>query len=275
MIENKFLQENLKAFEIKEFIMKRMKHVGISDVKLQKTPLGERILVTTSRPGLVVGRRGSNISRLTEDIKQQFDLENPQIEIEEVTNPFIEPEIVADMIATTFELRGTVGFKGVGHRAIQDIMKTGAIGAEIFISGKVPSQRAKTWRFYSGYMKKCGDLVITGVKKAIKIAKLKSGVVGIKVSILPSDIKLPDDINIKDKLSDNGSEETMSNMANPKDKTPEDNKEDNIAVESQEMSDKELEEKVNKFKKRQGQRQGQKSIKKLQPEMQKIEKTDT
>ncbi|MCD6464618.1 30S ribosomal protein S3 [Candidatus Woesearchaeota archaeon] len=230
MIENKFLKENLKAFEIKEFIMSTMRHAGISDVKLQKTPLGERIIVRTSRPGLVVGRGGSNISKLTEEVKQRFNLENPQIEIEEVTNPYLEPEIVADMIATTFELYGTGGFKGVGHRAIQDIMRNGAIGAEIFISGKVPSQRAKTWRFYAGYMKKCGDLAITGVRKAIKVAKLKSGVVGIKVSILPPDVKLPDNINIKQAQQvaqpgieqvgqDQELEKAMSNAENEKNET--------------------------------------------------------
>jgi len=75
-------------------------------------------------------------------------------------------------------------------------MRAGALGIEIVVSGKVPSARAKSWRFYSGYLKKCGDIAIMGVRKADAQAQLKTGVIGVKVKIMPPDIKLPDDIEL-------------------------------------------------------------------------------
>jgi len=89
-------------------------------------------------------------------------------------------------------------FKGIGHKAMTDVLNAGGIGIEILISGKIPSARARTWRFYQGYLKKCGNAAIEMVDTAYTIAKLKSGIVGIKVSIMPPDVRLPDDIRFID-----------------------------------------------------------------------------
>ena len=196
MIERKFVSESMKEFRIKEFVASHLSRVGLSDVKLQRTPLGEKIVVSASRPGLVVGRAGSNIQKLTRELKASFQLENPQIEIEEIKEINLDPNIVAESIASSMERFGTKQFKGAGYRALRNVMDAGALGVEILISGKVPSQRSKTWRFYEGYLKKCGDIAITGVNVAFKTAFLKTGAVGIKVSIMPGDTKLPDRIEL-------------------------------------------------------------------------------
>jgi len=196
MIERKFVQEKLKEFQIQEYIENALRKVGHSFTKLQKTPLGEKIIIYASRPGLVVGRKGENIRKLTEELKKRFGLENPQIEINEVENPDIDAKIIAERIASSLERYGTTNFKGIGHKMMENAINAGAIGIEILISGKIPSSRAKRWRFYKGYIKKCGDLAIEGVKTAYAQAQLKSGVVGIQVRVMPPDIKLPDDIKI-------------------------------------------------------------------------------
>jgi len=195
-IERKFIQQNLKEFQIKEHIFNSLGKVGVAKVKLQRTPLGEKIVVSCTRPGLVVGRGGSNIHKLTEEMKEVFKLENPQIEIEELAVPMLEPDILAEMISNSLERFGSGRFKGIGHKAMNEAMRSGALGIEILISGKVPSQRAKTWRFYAGYLKKCGDVAVEGVNVAYRIAELKTGVVGIKVSVMPPTTQLPDKIDI-------------------------------------------------------------------------------
>ena len=101
---------------------------------------------------------------------------------------------VAESIANSLERFGTARFKGIGHKAMTDIMNAGARGVEILISGKVPSSRAKTWRFYLGYLKKSGDVAVSGVDNAYASAKLKTGIVGVQVKIMPSSTKLPDDV---------------------------------------------------------------------------------
>ena len=196
MIERKFVQEKFKEYQIQEYISKTLKNVGHSHTKLVRTPLGEKIIIFASRPGLVVGRKGENIKKLTTTLKKKFNLENPQIEISEVEQPLLDAQIVAERIASTLERFGIQKFKGIGHKTMSDVMGAGAFGIEITISGKVPSARAKSWRFYSGYLKKSGSIAITGMKTANASAQLKSGTVGVKVKILPPDVKLPDDIEV-------------------------------------------------------------------------------
>ena len=196
MIERGFVSEKLKEFRVQELIEKTLGNVGHSHTKLMRTPLGEKIVIYTSRPGLVVGRKGANIKKLTEVLKKTFKLENPQIEISEIQDANLNAQIIADRIADSLERFGSVRFKGIGHKVMGDIMNAGARGVEILLSGKIPSSRARTWRFYRGYLKKCGEISLSGIRSAKASAKLKSGVVGIKVSLMPPGTKLPDDIKV-------------------------------------------------------------------------------
>jgi len=208
MIERKFVAQRMKEFGIEEFIGEKLKNVGYSGIKLQKTPLGEKIIIFASRPGLIVGRKGENIQKLTRTLKEQFELENPQIEISEIDNINLDPKIVAEKIALTMERFGSSKFKAIGHKTMSEVLASGALGVEILISGKVPSSRAKRWRFYMGYLKKCGDIAISGVKVAYTAAKLKTGVVGIQVRIMPSDLILPDKIKVlEEAITEETSEE--------------------------------------------------------------------
>jgi small subunit ribosomal protein S3 len=198
MIEREFVSRNKIEFQIQEFISKNLKGVGLSYIKLQRTPLGEKIIIYASRPGLIIGGGGTNIKKLTKQLKKKFNLENPQIEISEVENVNLIAAVVAERIANALEKYGTMRFKGIGHKAMADVLGAGARGIEILISGKIPSARARTWRFYQGYIKKSGNAALTQVDTAYKVANLKSGIVGIKVSIMPPNVRLPDDIKFKE-----------------------------------------------------------------------------
>ena len=202
MIERDFVKQKIKEFQIEEFVSKNLSNVGQSHTKMVRTPLGEKIIVYASRPGLVVGREGQNIKKLTEQLKKKFHLENPQIEIAEVENINLDARIVAERIASSLERFGTSKFKGIGHKIMTEVIGAGGLGIEILISGKVPSARAKRWRFYSGYLKKCGDIALVGVDKAYTIAKLKSGIVGIQVRIMPPETQLPDTIKLTEEIKE-------------------------------------------------------------------------
>lgn len=225
MIEREFVKQKLKEFQIEETISKNLRNVGHSKTRMQRTPLGEKIIIHASRPGLVVGREGKNIKELTSVLKKKFKLENPQIEILEVENTRADAQIVAENIAQSLERFGTSRFKGVGHKVMAEAISSGVLGIEILISGKVPSSRAKTWRFYQGYLKKCGDVALTGVDTAYSTAYLKSGVVGIQVKIMPADTKLPDKVEITDELQEE-TEETEEPEKLRKEKESRKNKEE-------------------------------------------------
>ena len=197
MIERQFVSQKIKKQQIQEYMARMLAKAGYSHTDIQRTPLGEKVIVYTTRPGLVVGKKGENIKRLTAYLKSKFKLENPQIEIGEIENPLLDVQYVSDRIAYSLERFGPKRFKSIGYRALQDIMGAGAIGAEILISGKIPSARARSWRFSAGYLKKSGHIAQYEIKKAVNHVNLKPGIVGIKVSIMTPDIELPDKILLK------------------------------------------------------------------------------
>ena len=141
----------------------------ISRVKIEYTPVGEKIIISTSKPGLVIGRGGKKIDELTEILKKQFDLENPHIEIEEILHPEFDAQMNADEIALGLERFGPLKFKVLAYRTLQRIIKAGAMGVEIKLSGKLPGARARTWRFAQGYLKKTGDTA-----NAVDVAQVRA-----------------------------------------------------------------------------------------------------
>lgn len=210
MIERNILSQKMKEYHIKEFIATEFMKTGYSHTKIQRTPLGDKITIYTSRPGLVVGRKGENIRKLTNTLKNKFKMENPQIEIGDIENPYFDAQSIAEKIAYTIEKFGPQRFKSVGYKTLQSIMDAGALGAEIVICGKIPSSRAKTWRFMDGYLKKCGYVSDKYVIKGRSTAFIKAGAVGINVDIMPPGFTLPDDVKFIEQspeLKEEGSKE--------------------------------------------------------------------
>src|SRR3989344_3577675 len=201
IIEKKIVAKNIKEYVIQEYISHELPKASYSKIDIKKTPLGEKVIIHTSRPGLVVGKKGSNIQRLNEVLRGKFGMENPQVEIVEIESPNLDAKSVAERIVSSFERFGPKRFKSIGYRALQDIIDAGAKGAEIVISGRgVPSSRSKTWRFSAGHLKKSGDISINHIKRSLVVAELKSGSIGIKVNILTPDVILPDEVKLRDEI---------------------------------------------------------------------------
>ncbi len=221
MIERQFFARKIKEQQIEEFISSNLDKAGYSHTEILRTPLGEKIIIYTSRPSLIVGRKGANIKELTEVLKKKFSMENPQIEVSEIDTPNLNANSVAKHIIHTFERFGPKRFKSIGYRSLQDIMDAGALGAEIVISGRgVPSSRAKSWRFKTGYLKKSGYVAESLVKKGYATAHLKSGSVGVKVTILPPDIRLPDKIILKEAKKESEKPQEQKPKSEPKQEPP-------------------------------------------------------
>ena len=199
--EKTIVKKNIREYLIQEYISNELPKACYSKIELRKTPLGEKVIIHTSRPGLVVGRKGANIQKLTETLKNKFQMENPQVEVAEIENPNLDPKSVAEYIVSSFERFGPKRFKSLGYGALQKIMDAGAQGAEIVITGRgVPSSRSKRWRFLAGHIKKSGDISENKIKRAIVVAELKSGAIGVKVNILTPDVQLPDKITLKQEI---------------------------------------------------------------------------
>jgi len=199
MIERKFVAEKMKEFLVNQYLLKELGPGKFSSFEIRRTPLGERIIIYTARPGLIVGKGGENIKDLTRVLKMRFKMENPQIEVAEILSPNLDAQNMAEQIVNVLERFGPKRFKSVGYKTLQKIIDAGAMGSEIVISGRgLPGARAKSWRFYAGYLKKSGDISMSKVAYGEAKANLNSGTVGIKVRILPPGTILPDKIKIKD-----------------------------------------------------------------------------
>ena len=195
MEEKKFVNFKKEELGVKEYVKSALGKGRISSVSIEYTPVGEKIIIATSKPGLVIGRRGEKIDELTRVLKKRFKLDNPHIEIKEIMNPPLDAQLVADEMALLLERQGSLKFKVIAYKMLESIMRSGALGAEIVMSGKLPSERAKSWRFAQGYLRKTGDPAKV-VNRAMSQAITMPGVVGIKVSILPADAPMYDKIVI-------------------------------------------------------------------------------
>jgi len=199
MEEKKFVQLKKDEFGVKEFIRKELGKGKMSSIKIEYSPIGERITVTTNKPGYVIGRKGERVAELTEILKKKFNLENPHIDMQEITKPEFDAQYVADEIAMALERFGSIRFKVIAYKMLERIVKAGALGVELRLSGKLPSERAKSWRFAHGYLKKAGDTAKI-VNRAEAEANTIPGVIGIKVAILPPDVIIHDQIKVNPEL---------------------------------------------------------------------------
>jgi len=180
--------------QINEYLRSELVRAGFAGVDIQKTPLGVRITLRTSRPGLVIGKGGKRIQEITDVLHDRFGLEMPQIEVEEVPNPDLNAQIMAERLAYSLD-RGR-HYRRAGYYILRKIMDSGARGTEIIVSGKVTSQRARTTVFRAGTMSKSGQPAQEGVDKGVAQCVQKSGTLGIIVKIMHADIRMGDTVKI-------------------------------------------------------------------------------
>jgi small subunit ribosomal protein S3 len=167
--------------ELNEYLSSSLSEAGYGGAEVQKTPIGTKITLFVIRPGLVIGRKGSGIRDLTTKLEQQFNLENAQVSVTEVTKPELNPNIMANRIAQLIE-RGTA-FRRASLWTINTIMGAGAMGVEITISGKLRGERAHFEKHSAGTIPKSGKIAEEVVRSSTNSILTKMGLVGIKLKI--------------------------------------------------------------------------------------------
>jgi len=189
-----FISESVKKAEIDEFLRNEFEKAGYGGVGITKTPLGTHIVIYAMRPGLVIGRGGETIRELAKVLEEKFQLSNPQISVAEIEIPELNAYVVASRV--TSALKRGVHFRRAGFWALNQIMEAGALGAEIIISGKLRTDRARYEKFRAGYMPKSGNPAMKYMRKAQLHAQLKPGIYGVKVRIMPPEASFPDQVKI-------------------------------------------------------------------------------
>jgi small subunit ribosomal protein S3 len=193
-IVKRFITESIKKAEIDEFLQKKLERAGYGGVNLSKTPLGTHVVIYAMRPGLVIGRGGETIKELATVLEENFKISNPQISVSEIEVPELNAYVVASRVASALQ-RG-VHFRRAGFWALNQVMDAGALGAEIVISGKLRTERARFEKFRAGYFPRCGEPPLKYMRKAEVHVQLKPGIIGVRVKLMPPDAQFPDKIQI-------------------------------------------------------------------------------
>jgi small subunit ribosomal protein S3 len=208
-----FIEDSIKRAEIDEFLQNEFERAGYGGVSITKTPLGTHLVVYTMRPGIVIGRGGETIRALATVLEENFQLPSPQISVAEIEIPELNAHVVASRIASA--LKRGVHYRRAGFWGLNQIMDAGALGAEIIISGKLRTDRARYEKFREGYLPKSGEPPRKYMRKAELHVQLKPGILGVKVRLIPPDAEFPDQVKIQI-LEEDLKEETKGELVEEK-----------------------------------------------------------
>lgn len=190
MIERIFVEEGIKKVRVDEYFRNELDRAGYGGMELKRTPLGTQITVKVEKPGMIIGKDGKRIKRVTNEIEKRQELDNPQIDVQPIDVPELNAQLMASRLAKLIE-RGW-HFRRAGRSTLQRIMDRGARGCEIRMTGKLKGPRGRMEKMVDGYIKHCGSLAEEIVDNGYAIAKKKAGVIGVRVRIVRPDAYVPD-----------------------------------------------------------------------------------
>lgn len=127
----KFLHADI---QIRKFIKGKLKHAGVSKVTIERTTGNTRVVIYTAKPGIVIGKKGSEIDVLKKDIAK-FAGKDVDVDIQEVRRPDIDAQLVAENVALQLERR--VAFRRAMKKTVTTALKLGAKGIKVMCAGRL------------------------------------------------------------------------------------------------------------------------------------------
>lgn len=192
LMKSFFVDYAVRKTKIEDFIKIYFPEESYSKIELERTPLGVKVIIYTDRPGRIIGAGGRKINDLTDKLKEEFKLENPQVDVKPIENPDLDAKIVAKKITSALE-RG-YNYKKIGNIMMKRVMDSGAVGVEIVISGKLGGSKGRTGKFTDGYLKHCGQPAKELVDYGFDEADTKPGKIGVQVRIMKSMPLIAEDV---------------------------------------------------------------------------------
>ena len=191
------IKDNYNMMLLKDYLRIQIKDAGFSHAEISKTPTGTRVALHVTRPGIVIGRKGSGIRELTERLEKDFGLKNPQISVNEIEKPDLSPSVMCNRMASHLE-RGTA-FRRATMWTMKQIMESGAMGVQITISGKLRGDRSAFEKHVAGILPRAGHHAEVIVEEDIAHVKTAMGLIGIRIRIANKDKLIPEFELIKEK----------------------------------------------------------------------------
>jgi len=190
--DKKYSDYILEDYNIRKFLKKRLSHAGISRIEIERSSKRVRLRIYTSRPGIVIGKKGAEIAQLKKELEKMIAQE-VLIDIQEVRKPEIDAQLVAENIALQIERR--VAFRRAMKRGLQSAMRFGAEGIKVIASGRLGgAEMARTEQYREGRVPL--HTLRADIDYGFVEAKTTYGIIGIKVFIFKGEILKKDAIEI-------------------------------------------------------------------------------
>lgn len=182
--ENNFAEKLSEDVKIRTYIKNRLKKVGVSRIVIERTTKLLRITIHSSRPGLIIGRSGQEITKLEEELRR-ITGKDVKILISEIKKPELDATLVAEMIAQQIE--GRISFRSAMKRAVANAMRMGAVGIKVMCAGRLGgAEMARTEQYKNGRIPL--HTLRADIDYGFAVAQTIYGSIGVKVWICRGEI---------------------------------------------------------------------------------------
>ena len=183
----------LEDYKLRKFIKDKLYHAGVSRIEIERSSKRVRLRIYTARPGIVIGKKGAEISQIKKDIEKITDREI-LIDIQEVRKPEIDAQLVAENVALQIVRR--VAFRRAMKRGVSSAMRFGALGVKIICSGRLGgAEMARTEWYREGRVPL--HTLRADIDYGFIDAHTTYGVIGVKVFIFKGEILKKDEVEIE------------------------------------------------------------------------------
>jgi small subunit ribosomal protein S3 len=180
----------LEDYRLRKFIKSKLYHAGVSRIEIERSAKRIRIRIYTSRPGIVIGKKGAEISQLKNDVEKLTSRE-VLIDIQEVRKPELDAQLVAENVALQIERR--VAFRRAMKRGVSSAMRFGALGVKVICSGRLGGAEMARREWYRE-----GRVPLHTLRADIDYgfieARTTYGIIGVKVFIFKGEILKKDQL---------------------------------------------------------------------------------
>ncbi len=183
----------LEDYKLRKFIKAKLYHAGVSRIEIERSAKRIRLRIYTSRPGIVIGKKGAEISQLKKDVEKITDREI-LIDIQEVRKPELDAQLVAENVALQIERR--VAFRRAMKRGVSSAMRFGALGVKIICSGRLGgAEMARTEWYREGRVPM--HTLRADIDYGFIEARTTYGIIGVKVFIFKGEILKKDQMAVE------------------------------------------------------------------------------
>lgn len=182
--KRKFVADGVFYSELNEFLTRELGEDGYAGVEIRVTPIRTEIIIRASRTREVLGEKARRIRELTSLVQKRFGFRENSVELfaEAVANRGCCAMAQAESLR--YKLLGGLPVRRACYGVLNFVMKNGATGCEVIVSGKLRAQRAKVMKFRDGYLISTGDPKNYYIQESVRHVLMRQGVLGVKVRIM-------------------------------------------------------------------------------------------